>query len=175
MLRNRRLTGFSGAMAGNTMVVKSSDKVPLNMSYKSLLVYLDIVLYLIKCQSAEIASGKGRLTPGIINIISGHGQISGNILSHHMDSVATSNMKNVILELGGKSPAIIFSDSDIAKAVEETKDSVQWNSGQVCMANSRIYAHESIASTFIELFNKRFAAVVIGNPLLPDDPRATGR
>lgn len=53
-------------------------------------------------------------------------------------AAAASNMKNVILELDGKSPAIIFADADIAKAVEETKDSIQWNIGQVCMANSRI-------------------------------------
>ncbi|KAK4869193.1 hypothetical protein LT330_006193 [Penicillium expansum] len=155
-------------MAGNTVVIKSSEKAPLT--------------------SAKIATlvEKAGFPPGVINIISGHGQISGNILSHHMDvralsftgsgrtgrliqtAAAESNMKNVILELGGKSPAIIFPDADIEKAVEETKNSIQWNSGQVCMANSRIYVHESIASTFIELFNNRFAAVAIGDPLLPD-------
>lgn len=117
----------------------------------------------------------------------------GNILSRRVDvralrftesgiagrliqsAAAISNMENIILELGRKSPAIIFSDADVAKAVEETKYSIQWDSGQVCMANSKIYAYESIASTFIELFIKRFAAVAIDDPLLPDEPRTTGR
>ncbi|KAL2819023.1 Aldehyde/histidinol dehydrogenase [Aspergillus cavernicola] len=155
-------------IAGNTVVIKSIEKAPLT--------------------SAKIATlvEEAGFAPGVINIISGHGQISGNVLSHHMyvrvlsftgsgrtgrliqTAAAESNMKNVVLELGGKSPAIIFPDADIEKAVEETKHSIQWNSGQVCMANSRIYVHESIAPTFIELFNKRFATVTIGDPLLPD-------
>lgn len=122
--------------------------------------------------------------PGVINIISGHGHISGSVLSHHMDirvisftgsgrtgrliqaASAKSNLKNVVLELGGKSPAIIFEDANIDKAVKDTKHSVQFNSGQVCMANSRIYVHESIASTFIEKFQKAFV-VESGDPLLP--------
>ncbi|KAJ5371834.1 Aldehyde dehydrogenase N-terminal [Penicillium concentricum] len=155
-------------IAGNTVVIKSSEKAPLTSTKVATLVE------------------KAGFPPGVINIISGHGQISGNVLSHHMDvrvlsftgsgrtgrliqaASAESNMKNVILELGGKSPAIIFPDADIEHAVEETKHSIQWNSGQVCMANSRIYVHESIASNFIELFNKRFADVAIGDPLLPD-------
>lgn len=145
-------------MAGNTVIIKSSEKAPLTVSCKLPLVYLIRALYLIKFQSAKIATlvEKAGFPPGVINIISGHGQISGNVLSHHIDvsalsftgsgrtgrliqsAAAASNMKNVILELGGKSPAIIFADADIAKAVEETKDSIQWNIGQVCMANSRI-------------------------------------
>ncbi|KAJ5548902.1 Retinal dehydrogenase 1 [Penicillium frequentans] len=152
-------------MAGNTIVVKSSEKAPLT--------------------SAKVATliEKVGFPPGVINIISGHGHISGNILSHHMDirvisftgsgrtgrliqaASAKSNLKNVILELGGKSPAIIFEDANIDKAVEDTKHSVQWNSGQVCMANSRIYVHESIAPTFIEKFQKAFV-VESGDPLL---------
>lgn len=80
---------------------------------------------------------------------------------------AKSNLKNVILELGGKSPAIIFPDANLERAVKETKYSAQWNSGQVCMANSRIYVHESIAPKFIELFQKSFAEIRSGDPLLP--------
>lgn len=82
-------------------------------------------------------------------------------------AAAKSNLKNIILELGGKSPAIIFPDANIEKAVEQTKWSMQFNSGQVCMANSRIYVHESIAEKFIELFKKGFADVKSGDPLLP--------
>lgn len=82
-------------------------------------------------------------------------------------AAAKSNLKNVILELGGKSPAIIFPDANLDRAVKETMHSVQWNSGQVCMANSRIYVHESIASSFIGLVQKAFAEVKSGDPLLP--------
>jgi len=128
---------------------------------------------------------KAGFPAGVVNVISGHGHISGNVLSHHMDvrvlsftgsgrtgraiqiAAAKSNLKNVILELGGKSPAIIFPDADLKKAAEETKHSIQWNSGQMCMANSRIYVHESIASTFIELFQRSLTEIKIGDPLLP--------
>ncbi|KAJ5193296.1 Aldehyde dehydrogenase N-terminal [Penicillium cf. viridicatum] len=124
-------------MAGNTVAVKSSDKVPL----------ISVISNQIPVRQNCDAYGKGRLSSGVINIISGHGQIPGNILSHRMDvralsftgsgitgrliqsAAAASNMENVILELGGKSLAIIFSDADIAKAVEGTKDSIQWDSG----------------------------------------------
>lgn len=155
-------------MAGNTVVVKSSEKAPLT--------------------SAKVATlvEKAGFPPGVFNIISGHGHISGNVLSHHMDvrvisftgsgrtgrliqqAAAKSNLKNVVLELGGKSPAIIFPDANLERAVQETKHSIQWNSGQVCMANSRIYVHESIAPQFIELFQKSFAGIKSGDPLLPD-------
>lgn len=81
-------------------------------------------------------------------------------------AAAKSNLKNVYLELGGKSPAIIFPDCNIDKAVRQTKHSIQFNSGQACMANSRIYVHESIAETFLEKFQKAFV-VESGDPLLP--------
>ncbi|OQE29972.1 hypothetical protein PENSTE_c002G07638 [Penicillium steckii] len=154
-------------MAGNTVVVKSSEKAPLT--------------------SAKVATliEKAGFPPGVINILSGHGHISGNVMSHHMDirvlsftgsgrtgriiqaAAAKSNLKNVILELGGKSPCIIFPDANIEKAVQQTKFSITMNTGQVCMANSRIYVHESIAEHFIELFKKSFADVKSGDPLLP--------
>jgi aldehyde dehydrogenase (NAD+) len=81
-------------------------------------------------------------------------------------AAAKSNLKQVFLELGGKSPAIIFEDADLEKAVKETAHSVQWNSGQVCMANSRIYVQDTIADKYIELFKQRFEKdVKMGDPL----------
>jgi acyl-CoA reductase-like NAD-dependent aldehyde dehydrogenase len=71
-------------------------------------------------------------------------------------AAAKSNLKQVYLELGGKSPAIIFEDADIETAVKETAHSIQWNSGQVCMANSRIYVQDTIADKYIELFKQHF-------------------
>ena len=83
-------------------------------------------------------------------------------------AAAKSNLKHVTLELGGKSPAIIFEDADMEAAVEETQNSVQWNSGQVCMANSRIYVQASIADNFVEAFKKRIVKVVAGDPTDPN-------
>ncbi|KAJ5825150.1 Retinal dehydrogenase 1 [Penicillium riverlandense] len=153
-------------IAGNTIVVKSSEKAPLT--------------------SAKVATliEKVGFPPGVFNIISGHGPVSGSVLSHHMDvrvlsftgssrtgrliqeAAAKSNLKNILLELGGKSPAIIFPDCNIDKAVRQTKFSIQFNSGQTCMGNSRIYVHEAIADTFLEKFHKAFV-VESGDPLLP--------
>ena len=82
------------------------------------------------------------------------------------EAAAKSNLKNVLLELGGNSPAIIFPDCNIDKAVRQTKFSIQFNSGQTCMGNSRIYVHEAIADTFLEKFHKAFV-VESGDPLLP--------
>jgi aldehyde dehydrogenase (NAD+) len=82
-------------------------------------------------------------------------------------AAAKSNLKHVVLELGGKSPAIVFEDSDVEAAVADTCNSIQWNSGQVCMANSRIYVQESVADRFVEAFKAKFAAVAPGDPLDP--------
>jgi acyl-CoA reductase-like NAD-dependent aldehyde dehydrogenase len=122
--------------------------------------------------------------PGVINIITGFGNVSGSVLSHHMDvralsftgssrtgriiqeAAAKSNLKQVFLELGGKSPAIIFDDADIEKAVQETSYSIRWNSGQVCMANSRIYVQNTVADKYIELIKQNFETQTkMGDPL----------
>lgn len=154
-------------MTGNTVILKSSEKAPLT--------------------SAKVAElvGEAGFPPGVFNIISGHGMPSGAMLSSHMDigaltftgscrtgrliqeAAAKSNLKKVVLELGGKSPAIIFEDANIEKAVRETSSSMQWNSGQVCMANSRIYVQKSVAARFIETFKKQFADVKHGDPTEP--------
>jgi aldehyde dehydrogenase (NAD+) len=120
--------------------------------------------------------------PGVINVLSGHGHISGQVLSSHMDvriisftgsmttgkliqeAAAKSNLKNVLLELGGKSPAIVFDDCHLENTVRDTQYSVQWNSGQVCMANSRIYVQDTITDKFIEKFKEVFGAAKLGDP-----------
>ena len=122
----------------------------------------------------------------MFNVLSGHGNISGAILSSHMDvralsftgscrtgkliqaAAAKSNLKSVILELGGKSPCVIFDDADLDAAVEETQNSIQWNSGQVCMANSRLYVQSKIANKFVEAFKARFAKIQPGDPTDPN-------
>ncbi|SPQ23492.1 50c7a862-ce59-48e8-b46c-a0b45184768d [Thermothielavioides terrestris] len=152
-------------IAGNTVVLKSSEKAPLAVA-----------------RIAELVKEAG-FPPGVFNIISGHGIPSGQILSRHMDvralsftgscrtgkliqeEAARTNLKKVILELGGKSPAIVFEDADLDKAAAQTQFSIQSNSGQVCMANSRVYVQKSIAPQFIEAFKTKFAAARAGDPL----------
>ncbi|KAL1836796.1 hypothetical protein VTJ49DRAFT_4638 [Mycothermus thermophilus] len=152
-------------ITGNTVVLKSSEKAPLAVA-----------------RIAELVVEAG-FPPGVFNIISGHGIPSGRILSRHMDvralsftgssrtgkliqeEAARTNLKKVILELGGKSPAIVFEDANLEKAAAQTQFSIQTNSGQVCMANSRIYVQKSIAPRFIEAFKTKFASARAGNPL----------
>ncbi|CRL21897.1 Aldehyde/histidinol dehydrogenase [Penicillium camemberti] len=153
--------------AGNTVVIKSSEKAPLT--------------------SAKLASlvQTAGFPPGVINVLSGHGNISGTTLAHHMDvrlitftgsgrtgrliqqASANSNLKNVIFELGGKSPTFIFEDADLERSAKESAHSIQWNSGQVCMANSRVYVHASVADTFISLFKENLKSVTLGDPTDP--------
>lgn len=153
--------------AGNTVVLKTSEKAPLTSLY---------IAKLIK---------KANFPPGVINIISGHGEPSGAALASHMKvrcisftgssltgqkiqvAAAKSNLKQCLMELGGKSPAIVFEDADLESAAAQTQFSIQFNSGQICTANSRVYVHESVADKFIEAFRGKFEAQTIGDPLDP--------
>ncbi|KAL7905194.1 aldehyde dehydrogenase family domain-containing protein [Trichoderma velutinum] len=153
--------------AGNAVVLKSSEKAPLTSLYVAMLAQ------------------KAGFPPGVLNVLSGHGPVSGAALASHMDvraltftgsnrtgkliakMAADSNMKNLIFELGGKSPAIIFDDADIDAAVRETQFSIQLISGQTCMANSRIYVQRTIAESFIEKFKVAFTSARLGDPTDP--------
>jgi aldehyde dehydrogenase (NAD+) len=150
--------------AGNTVVLKSSEKGPLT-SWK-------VSQWIEKCG----------FPPGVINVLSGLGNIAGQAMSAHMKirclsftgstrtgraiqiASAQSNLKKVIFELGGKSPAIVFEDADLERAVQETEHSINWNSGQTCMANSRIYVQETIKDKFVEEFRKLAANRKLGDP-----------
>ncbi|KAL2836768.1 aldehyde dehydrogenase domain-containing protein [Aspergillus pseudoustus] len=155
--------------AGNTVVVKSSEKAPLTSAKLAQLIQ------------------RANFPPGVINVLSGHGHISGSTLAHHMDvrlltftgsgrtgrliqqAAASSNLKNVIFELGGKSPTVVFPDAELESAAKETAYSIQWNSGQVCMANSRVYVHASVAGRFLALFKAHLRdSVRMGDPTDPN-------
>lgn len=82
-------------------------------------------------------------------------------------AAAQSNMKPVLLECGGKSPAIIFEDADIDNAARWTMFSIQINSGQLCVANSRLYIHENVKAKFMKSFQAAMATVKMGDPLDP--------
>ncbi|KAF2645711.1 aldehyde dehydrogenase-like protein [Massarina eburnea CBS 473.64] len=151
--------------AGNCVVVKSSEKAPLT-SWK-------VSQWIEKCG----------FPPGVINVLSGHGQPSGAALALHMRvralsftgstrtgraiqiASAQSNLKKVVFELGGKSPALIFEDADLEQAAKETENSINWNSGQTCMANSRIYVQESVKDRFIEAFTNLARSRKLGDPV----------
>lgn len=155
-------------IVGNTVVLKSSEKAPLT-----------------SCKFATLVEKAG-FPPGVINVITGFGNVSGSVLSHHMDvralsftgsgrtgrliqaAAAQTNLKAVMLELGGKSPAIVFEDADIQDAAKQTAHSAQSNSGQVCMANSRVYVQDTVADKFLEAFKKSFSHITMGNPLDPN-------
>lgn len=69
------------------------------------------------------------------------------------------------MELGGKTPALIFEDADLESAAEQTQFSVQLFSGQTCIANSRIYVQETVVDRFLAVFKDKFGAAILGNPL----------
>lgn len=118
----------------------------------------------------------------MINVISGHGHISGNAMGMHMRiraisftgstrtgraiqiASANSNLKKVVFELGGKGPSLIFDDANIEEAAQGTEFSINWNTGQTCMANSRIYVQEGVADRFIAAFKKLASSRRMGNP-----------
>src|SRR5260370_31466238 len=96
---------------------------------------------------------------GVVNIVPGYGETAGAALAAHPDvdkiaftgstevgklivHAATGNLKKVSLELGGKSPAIVFPDADIKHAVSGTASAIFFNHGQCCFAGSRLYIHE---------------------------------
>ncbi|KAL4939847.1 hypothetical protein BDV06DRAFT_230798 [Aspergillus oleicola] len=154
--------------AGNTVVLKSSEKAPLTSALAARLIE------------------KVGFPPGVVNVISGFGTPAGSTLASHMDvrclsftgssftgqkiqtAAAESNMKVVHLELGGKSPALIFDDAHLESAAQQTSLSIQIFSGQTCMANSRVYVQETVAEKFLALFKENFGAgAILGNPLEP--------
>jgi aldehyde dehydrogenase (NAD+) len=149
---------------GNTVVLKTAEQTPL-----SALV------------AASLIKEAG-FPPGVVNIISGFGKIAGAALSAHMDvdkvaftgstvvgrqimkAAAGSNLKKVTLELGGKSPNIVFADADIDNAISWVNFGIFFNHGQCCCAGSRIYVQESIYDKFVQRFKERTAKNVVGDP-----------
>jgi aldehyde dehydrogenase (NAD+) len=150
--------------AGNTVVLKTAEQTPL-----SALV------------AAKLIKEAG-FPPGVVNIISGFGKVAGAAISSHMDidkvaftgstvvgrtimkAAASSNLKKVTLELGGKSPNIVFDDADIDNAISWVNFGIYFNHGQCCCAGSRIYVQEGIYDKFIEKFKARAQKNAVGDP-----------
>jgi aldehyde dehydrogenase (NAD+) len=148
---------------GNTIVLKPAEFTPLTA-----LAFAEI------CQ--EIG-----LPPGVVNIVTGDGS-TGEALVKHPDvdkiaftgstevgrairSATADNHKQLSLELGGKSPFIIFEDADLDSAVEGLVDGIWFNQGQVCCAGSRLLMQESIAEPLIAKVRDRMSTLRIGSPL----------
>ncbi|GIZ47895.1 hypothetical protein CKM354_001097300 [Cercospora kikuchii] len=150
---------------GNTFVIKASEKSPLALArYGELLT-------------------KAGIPAGVVNIVSGGGAV-GAMLASHMDvskiaftgsapagravavAAAKSNFKKVSLELGGKSPALVFDDADLENAVQQNSVNFLMNSGQVCFAATRVLVQENIAPKFIEAIKSAFekAGESMGDP-----------
>ncbi|CAG5119457.1 unnamed protein product [Candidula unifasciata] len=152
---------------GNTVVLKPSEFTPLTALY-----------------SAQLFKEAG-FPPGVVNIVPGYGQTAGAAIASHMDidkiamtgSTATgrkilaasaeSNLKRVSLELGGKSPLIIFADCDLDFAVSCAHSGIMNNHGQNCVAASRTFVQDSIYDEFVNKSKALVARRTVGNPFDP--------
>jgi len=119
---------------------------------------------------------------GVVNVLSGYGPTAGSAISSHSDikkiaftgstgvgrlileGAAKSNLKKVSLELGGKSPNIIFPDANLDEAVKWASMGIFFNQGQCCCAGSRVYVHEDIYDKFVEKFQESAKAIKLGDP-----------
>lgn len=153
---------------GNTIILKSAEQTPL-----SALVFANFVK-------------EAGFPPGVVNIISGFGNIAGAAMSSHMNidkiaftgstavgrqimkEAALSNLKKITLELGGKSPNIVFDDADIEQAISWVNFGIYYHGGECCTAGTRIYVQEGVYDRFLELFKQRARQNKVGDPFLED-------
>ena len=129
---------------------------------------------------AEIVAEAG-LPPGVINVITGSSKAGTMIVTHpDVDKIAFTGStdvgrtlrrqtagsgKKLSLELGGKSPFIVFDDADLDGAVEGVVDAIWFNQGQVCCAGSRLLVQENIAGRFLQKLERRMETMRVGDPL----------
>jgi len=153
---------------GNTVVLKTAEQTPLSALYT--------------CQLLV----KAGFPKGVINVISGFGKTAGAAIASHMKidkvaftgstaigrqilkAAANSNLKKTTLELGGKSPNIVFNDADLEQAVSWANFGIFYNQGQVCCAGSRIFVQEGVYDKFVELFKASAKKTVVGDPFAED-------
>jgi phenylacetaldehyde dehydrogenase len=153
--------------AGNTAVVKPAEQTPLSA-----------------IRFAELVDEAGILPPGVLNVLTGDGETGAALVDHpgvHKISFTGSNevgrkimvagartMKRVTLELGGKSPHIVFADADLDASVEAAMLGAFANSGQVCSAGSRLLVQDSIQDRFLERLVEATSGLTIGPGLEAD-------
>ena len=153
-------------LAGNTMVMKPASTTPLTAL----------------CLAAILDSAG--LPPGVLNVVTGSGGVVGEALVRHPEvkkisftgncatgrrirELASVQMKDLILELGGSDPMIVMDDADIDRAVDGALRGRFYNAGQTCTAVKRLYVHEKIADRFVQDLKARIGALTVGNGLGP--------
>ena len=149
--------------AGCTVIVKPASETPVTV-----LMLADLV------QEAGFP-------PGVFNVVTGPGPVAGNALVVHpgVDKIsitgetttgqsimrtAADTIKRVTLELGGKSPNLVFADADVEQAVDGSLFLIYANSGQVCDARSRIFVQDAVYDDFVARFVERAGRIVVGDP-----------
>ncbi|WOL14025.1 aldehyde dehydrogenase family 2 member C4 [Canna indica] len=153
--------------AGCTMIVKPAEQTPLTALYY-----------------AHLAKQAG-IPDGVLNVVTGFGSKAGAAITSHMDvdlvsftgstevgrlvmeAAAKSNLKPVSLELGGKSPVIIFDDADIDMAIELARRAIFFNKGEICVAGSRVFVQEGIYDEFVRKIAESSKKWVVGDPFNP--------
>ncbi|KAG6587949.1 aldehyde dehydrogenase family 2 member C4-like [Cucurbita moschata] len=153
--------------AGCTMLVKPAEQTPL-----SALFY------------AHLAKLAG-IPDGVLNVVTGYGYTAGSAIAYHMDidkvsftgstkvgrsimqAASESNLKQVSLELGGKSPLLIFDDADVNKAVDIAVLGIFYNKGETCAASSRVLVQEGIYDEFVKKIIEKAKSWVVGDPFDP--------
>src|SRR4051794_35829230 len=136
--------------SGCTIVLKPAEQTPLSA-----------------LRLAELAQEAG-LPDGVLNVVPGYGETAGAAIAEHYDvdkvaftgstevgklimmAAARTNLKRVTLELGGKSPNIVFADSDLDQAVEGSHTALFFNQGQCCCAGSRLFVEQKVHDEFVE-------------------------
>ncbi|EKM77497.1 hypothetical protein AGABI1DRAFT_115102 [Agaricus bisporus var. burnettii JB137-S8] len=154
---------------GNVVILKPSEITPFTALYLASLI------------------NTAGFPPGTVNIINGYGNTVGEAISRHssiraigftgstltgrkiLKASAESNLKKVTLELGGKSPTIVFDDADLEQAIKWASMGIFFNMGQACVAGSRIYVQEKIYDQFLQGFTKT-AEVLAGATGGPFEP-----
>ena len=154
--------------AGCSVVGKPAEQTPLSAQRLS-----------------ELIEGSELIPNGVVNILNGHGHITGAALADHSDvdkitftgstevgkklvQASAGNLKRVTLELGGKSPLFIFDDAPLDQAIQGAAMAIFANSGQVCFAGSRLYVQRGIFDAVIEGVAKIADAMQLGSGFAPD-------
>jgi phenylacetaldehyde dehydrogenase len=152
---------------GCTVVLKPAEQTPLTAVRLA-----DLIL-------------EAGFPPGVVNILPGYGETAGAALASHdlVDKVAftgstevgklivraaAGNLKKVSLELGGKSPAIVFPDADLSKAIPGTAMGIFFNQGQTCCAGSRLFAHKKVFDEIVEGICNVARSIKVGEGLDPE-------
>jgi phenylacetaldehyde dehydrogenase len=153
--------------AGCTLVLKPAEQTPLTA-----------------LRLADLVAEAG-IPAGVVNIVTGMGETAGDRLVRHPDvdkvaftgstevgkiinRAATDTLKRVTLELGGKSPVIVLPDVDVARTARGAAASIFFNSGQVCIAGSRLFAHKDVFDSLLEAVAANASQWKVGPSLAPD-------